>query len=438
MSADGNGASEGRHPRRVAVTGIGCITPIGTTATGLWEGLLRKESAVQRIDRFDPTEFRSHIAAQVNDFEPSDYIDRSRLKRLDRFAQFSVAAGKLALEDAALDPESIDPERVAVQVGSALGGVVIAEEQYYLYRTRGVRSVSPLLALSVFCGSASCNIAIEFGFMGPNATNAMSCASGAIALGDAWRLIRDGVVDAALAGGVEAPLSPLSYGAFAILRAMSTRNDDPKRASRPFDVDRDGFVMGEGAAILVLEELERARDRGARVYAELVGYGNTNDAFHMTAPRPDGSQAARAMRIAMATGGLQPGQIDHVNAHASSTPLNDVTESKVIREVFGEHADQLAVSGTKGYHAHPLGAAGAIEAAITVLSIHHGWIPPTLNLETPDPECDLSYTGPDGEHRTIRYALSNSFGFGGINASLAFAAPPAADPGPAPSNGKRG
>ncbi len=428
-SAEDNGADRPR-PRRVAVTGIGCITPIGSTATGLWEGLRRKESAVQRISRFDPSDFRSHIAAQVNDFEPSDHIERSRLKRLDRFGQFSVAAGRMALEDAALDPASLDPDRVAVQIGSALGGVAIAEDQYQLYRTQGVRAVNPLLALSVFCGSSSCNIAIEFGFTGYNATNAMSCASGAIALGDAWRLIRDGGADAALAGGVEVPLSPLSYGAFAILRAMSTRNDDPRRASRPFDADRDGFVMGEGAAVLVLEEMEQAKARGARIYVEIVGYGTSNDAFHMTAPRPDGSQAVRAMRTAIRLAGIEPTEIDHVNAHASSTPLNDATESRVIREVLGDHADRVAVSGTKGYHAHALGASGAIEAAITALSIRNGWIPPTLNLETPGPDCDLRYTGPEGEHRQIRYAVSNSFGFGGINAAIAFAAPDAATPAP--------
>src|SRR5690606_26384628 len=245
----------------------------------------------------------------------------------------------------------------------------------------GVRGVDALLALSVFAGSASCNIAIEFGFTGPNATNAMSCASGAIGLGEGWRLIREGSADVAIAGGVEAPLAPLCYGAFAIIRAMSTRNGDPTRACRPFDAGRDGFVMGEGAALLVLEEWEHARARGAPVYAELLGYGNTNDAFHMTAPRPDGGQAARAMRIALRAAGVAPEEIDYVNAHGSSTPLNDSTESRVIRQVLGEQADRAAVGGTKGYHGHSLGATGAIEAAITALVLQRGWIPPTLNLE---------------------------------------------------------
>jgi 3-oxoacyl-[acyl-carrier-protein] synthase II len=406
--------------RRVVITGIGCITPIGNGATGLLEGLHRRESAVRRISRFDPSPFRSHIAAQVEDFDPNDHMDRSRHKRMDRFAQFSVAAARMALDDAGLQPESLDPDRVAVQLGSALGGVSLAEEQYDLYRMSGVKAVNPLLALSVFGGSGSCNIAIEFGFTGPNSTNAMSCASGAIALGESWKLIRSGEADFALAGGVEAPLSPLSYGAFAILRAMSTRNHDPARASRPFDADRDGFVMAEGASILMLEEMEHARARGARIYAELCGYGTTNDAFHMTAPRPDGRQAARAMRQALASAGIGPEDVQYVNAHASSTPLNDSTESRVIREVFGEHTDDIVVSGTKGFHAHCLGATGAIEAGVSALALHSGWIPPTLNLEIPDSECDLPYCSGEGDTRPVRYAISNSFGFGGINAALVF------------------
>lgn len=423
MIAPKNGADRNTPPvpaHRVAVTGIGCVTPIGTTAKGLWEGLRRRESAVRKISRFDPSPFRSHIAAQVEGFEAADYMERSRHRRMDRFAHFAVASARLALEDAGMRADSVDPDRVAVQLGSALGGVAFAEDQYSRYVAGGVKAVNPLLALSVFCGSGSCNIAIEFGFTGPNSTNAMSCASGAIALGESWKLIRSGAVDVALAGGVEAPLSPLSYGAFAVLRAMSTRNDDPERASRPFDLERDGFVMAEGAAILVLEEMEHARARGASIYAELCGYGTTNDAFHMTAPRPDGRQAARAMRQAIDAAGISAEEIGYVNAHASSTPLNDSTESRVIREVLGDNADQVVVSGTKGYHAHCLGATGAIEAAVTALALRNRWIPPTLNLETRDPECDLPYSGGTGDERIVRYAISNSFGFGGINAALVF------------------
>jgi len=408
--------------RRVAITGIGCVTPIGTGVDSLWDGLRRPRSAVRRIDRFDPSPFRSHIAAQVDDFEATDFIDRSRVRRLDRYGQFSIASTRLALEDAGLDRDRVDPDRVAVQIGSALGGVGHGEQQLNSFLRGGVRAVDPTLALTVFAGAASCNIAIEFGFTGPNSTNGMSCASGAMAIGEGLRLIRDDAADVAIVGGVETPLAPLCYGAFAIIRAMSTRNDDPERASRPFDRSRDGFVMAEGAAVLILEEWEHARSRGAPVYAELLGYANTNDAHHMTAPRPDGAQAARAMRLALRDARVAPDAIDYVNAHGSSTPLNDSTESRVIREVFGSHADAVSVSGTKGFHAHALGATGAIEAAITAASLRRGWIPPTLNLEDADPACDLPYVRGSGEHRAARFAISNSFGFGGINAALVFGA----------------
>ncbi|CAN5797426.1 beta-ketoacyl-ACP synthase II [soil metagenome] len=416
---------DGAGTRRVVITGIGALTPIGSGVEGLWDGLRRRESAVRKIDRFDASPFRTRIGAQVDDFTPEDFMERARVRRLDRYAQFSVAATRLALDDAGIDPSSLDPEAVAVQMGTALGGMSYGENQLEKFVLGGVRAVDALLALAVFGGSSSCNVAIEFGFMGPNSTNAMSCASGAIGIGEAWRYVRDGTVDVAVAGGVEAPLAPLCYGAFAIIRAMSTRNDDPGSASRPFDAGRDGFVMGEGAAVLVLEELEHARSRGARIYAELLGYANTNDAHHMTAPRPDGTQAARAMRQALRIGGVRPDEIDYVNTHGSSTPLNDSTESRVIRSVLGNRADSAAISGTKGYHGHSLGATGAIEAAITALAIQRGWVPPTLNLESVDPECDLPYVVGEGDEREVRFAISNSFGFGGINAALVF--------GPAPT-----
>jgi 3-oxoacyl-[acyl-carrier-protein] synthase II len=419
--SDSNGGAP-QEKRRVVITGIGALTPIGVGVEGLWEGLKRRESAVQKISRFDPSPFRTRIAAQVNDFEPTDYMDRQKVKRTERYAQFSVAASRLAIEDAGLDPAAENPDRVGVLMGSALGGVAYGEGQFTSYVQNGVRGVDPMLALAVFNGAASCNVAIEFGFTGPNSTNGMSCASGAIAVGDGWRAIRDGDADVVLAGGVETPLAPLCYGAFAIIRAMSTRNDDPARASRPFDRERDGFVMGEGACVLVLEEYGHAKSRGARIYAEVLGYGTSNDAHHMTAPRPDGAQAARAMATALRTGGVAPEQVDYVNAHGSSTPLNDSTESRIIRSVLGEHADSVVVSGTKGYHAHCLGATGAIEAAISALVIQRGWVPPTLNLEEPGEECDLSYATGAGEARNVRYAVSNSFGFGGINAALAFGA----------------
>ena len=403
---------------QVVVTGIGAVTPIGTGVEGLWAGLQRRESAVQKIDRFDPSPFRTHIAAQVNDFDPADFMDRQRVKRTERYAQFSIAAARQALEDARIDPSSEDPDRVGVLMGSALGGVAYGEGQFTNYVHKGVRGVDPMLALAVFNGAASCNVAIEFGLTGINSTNGMSCASGAIAVGDAWRAIRLGEADVVLAGGVETPLAPLCYGAFSIIRAMSTRNDDPAHASRPFDAHRDGFVMGEGAAILVMEEMEAARARGARIYAEVLGYGTSNDAHHMTAPRPDGAQAGRAIRDALRTGGLRPEDVEVINAHASSTPLNDSTESQTLRRVFGEHADALKVSGTKGYHAHCLGATGAVEAAISALAIQRGWIPPTLNLDAPGEGCDLPYVTGEGAERPVSYVVSNSFGFGGINAAL--------------------
>ncbi|HET6764463.1 MAG TPA: beta-ketoacyl-ACP synthase II [Longimicrobiaceae bacterium] len=409
-------------PRRVAITGIGAITPIGTGVEGLWEGLRRRESAVRTVSRFDPSPFRTHIAAQVDDFDPESYMDRGRARRTERYAQFSIAASRQALEDAKLDPTTVDPDRTGVMMGSALGGVAYGENQFTAYVHGGVRAVDPKLALAVFNGAASCNVAIEFGFTGPNSTNGMSCASGAIAVGDAWREIRTGAADVMLAGGIEAPLAPLCFGAFAIIRAMSTRNDDPQHASRPFDAGRDGFVMGEGAAVLVLEEWERARARGAHIYAELMGYGTSNDAHHMTAPRPDGAQAARAMRDALRTGGVTAAEVDYVNAHASSTPLNDSTESRTIRAVLGDRADEVLVSGTKGYTAHCLGATGTIEAAITALIIDRGWIAPTVNLEQPGEDCDLRYVVGEGVDHKVRRAISNSFGFGGINAALVLGA----------------
>ena len=405
-------------PRRVVITGIGAVTPIGIGVEGLWTGLQRGASAVRSITRFDPEPFRTRIAAQVDDFHASDHIEERKARRIDRFGQFTVAASRMALEDAELDLAKEDRERAGVTMGTALGGVGMAESQHARYVEGGIRAVDPALALMVFAGAASCNVAIEFGVSGPNSTNGMSCASGTIAIGDGFRAIRRGDADIMLAGGAEAPLAPLSFGAFALIRAMSTRNDDPGTASRPFDAQRDGFVMGEGAAVLVLEERGRALARGARIYAELCGYGTTNDAHHMTAPRPDGAQAARAMRQALSEAGVDAGGIGYVNAHGSSTPLNDSTETGAIKQVFGEHAGRLAISGTKGYYGHALGASGAIEAAICALASHRAWLPPTINLQVPDPACDLDYLAAGGRAATPEFLMSNSFGFGGINAAL--------------------
>jgi 3-oxoacyl-[acyl-carrier-protein] synthase II len=303
-------------------------------------------------------------------------------------------------------------------MGSALGGVAYAEEQMGKYLSGGLRAVDAALALAVFGGAASCNIAIEFGVYGPNSTNAMSCASGTIAVGDAFRVIRDDYADVMITGGAEAPLSTLCYGAFSLIRAMSTRNDDPLTASRPFDRDRDGFVMGEGSAVLILEERERALARGAPVYAEVLGYGMTNDGHHMTAPRPDGSQAARAMRLALSDARVEPSEIGYVNAHGSSTPLNDPTETLAVKQVLGDHAYRVPISGTKGYYGHALGASGAIEVAICALALERKWLPPTVNLASPDPACDLDYIAGSGRSAQPETIISNSLGFGGINASL--------------------
>jgi len=409
---------------RVVVTGIGPITAVGIGADAFFDGLRRERSPIRGITRFDATPWRSRIAAEIDDFEPERFMDARTAKRLDRFGQFSVAAARLALEDAGVEEGSFDGDRVAVQMGSALGGVAYAEQQVLNLMRDGIRGVDPRVALTTFGGAASCIIAIECGFAGPNSTNAMSCASGTLAIGEAWRLIRDGHADAAIAGAAEAPLSQLSFGAFALIRAMSTRNDDPERACRPFDRDRDGFVMGEGASALVLERLDHARARGARIYGEILGFGTTNDAHHMTAPRPDGRQAARAMSLALDAAGLEPDAVEYISAHGSSTPLNDPTESAAVRTVFGERAASIPMSSTKPYHAHALGASGAIEAAACMLAMERGWIPPTLNLEHAAPECDLDYVPNRGREVRPRVCVSNSFGFGGINGSLVMGCAP--------------
>ena len=409
-------------PRRVVVTGIGAVTPVGHTAAGLWQGVRCARSAVRRITCFDPSPFRSQIAAQIDDFDPAEYLhDPKRVRRLDRYSQFALVATMQAVDDACLDLCNEPGDEIGIYLGSALGGINYAEEQHTIFLQHGARQVSPMLALAVFGGAASCNVAMELGISGPNIANANSCASGAIAIGEAFRLIKAGGAQVMFAGGVEAPLAPLAFGSFALIKAMSTRNDDPPTASRPFDRERDGFVMGEGAAVLVLEDLEHALRRNARIYMEIIGYGTTNDAYHMTAPRPDGSQAARAMRLALREAGLQPGEIEYINAHASSTPLNDKTETLAIKQVFGEYACRVPVSGTKGMHGHALGASGAIEAAICALSFEHDYLPGNVNLFIPDPECDLSYIPPEGDPASVNTILSNSFGFGGINAGLVFA-----------------
>jgi 3-oxoacyl-[acyl-carrier-protein] synthase II len=404
-------------PRRVVVTGIGAFTPVGHGAEGLWSGVLADRSAVRPIDRFDPTPFPSRIAAQIDDFNPADHLDPKRARRLDRFSALSVAAARMAVAHAGLEIDTEAGARTGVWIGSALGGVAFGEEQHAGYVARGVRGVAPTLALAVFGGAGASNVAIDLGLTGPTVGNANSCASGAMAIGQAFHAIRTGMVDVALAGGAEAPLAPLTFGAFALIGVLSTRNDDPATASRPFDVDRDGFVMGEAAVILVLEEREAALSRGARPIAELLGFGASNDAYHMTAPRPDGRDAARAITTALADAAMDADRIGYVNAHASSTPLNEPAEALAIRLALGPSAARTPVSGTKGLYGHALGASGAVEAAITAMAIERCTLPGTCNLATRDPQIDLEVLSEVRESR-VDAALSTSFGFGGMNAAL--------------------
>ncbi|MDP9351088.1 MAG: beta-ketoacyl-ACP synthase II [Chloroflexota bacterium] len=404
--------------RRVVITGVGAITPIGQTREGLWEGAQREESAVRRITRFDPSPFRSQIAAQVDDFDPLEYLPARKASRLDRYSQFAIVTALQAVEDAGLKPECEDGERMGIYMGSALGGVGYAEDQHRLYLEQGLRSVSMTLALSVFGGASSSNIAMELGINGPQLANTNSCASGTLSVGEAFRTVRAGMADVMLAGGVEAPLAPLTYGAFSLIRAMSTRNDDARTASRPFERERDGFVMGEGGAVLVLEELGHALRRDARIYGEILGYGITGDAHHMTAPLPTGVQAARSMTLALQDAECLPEEIEYISAHGSSTPLGDAAETLAIKSALGERAPRVPASSTKAMHGHALGATGAWELAICLLSFAQDYLPPTINLCSPDPRCDLDYIPNTGRRAHVSRIISNSFGFGGINTAL--------------------
>ena len=402
---------------RVAITGIGAVTPIGTGADGLWAGVRCGKSAIRAIERFDPGPFSSRVAGEI-EFDPLRYMSPKRARRLDRFSQFALVSAQMALEDAGISAQEAASAGAGIYVGSALGGIAFAEEQHESYVRNGPHGVNPLLALSVFGGAASSNVSIELGLTGPSLAYGNSCAAGLIAIGEAARLIEDGRVPVMLAGGSEAPLSPLAVGAFAMIRVLSTRNDDPATSSRPFDRGRDGFVIAEGAAVVVLEALDHARARGARVYAEVTGYGTTSDAHHMTAPHPDGTHAARAMCLAIRGAGLYPDAIDYVNAHGSSTVLNDPTECRAIRIALGKQAERVLVSGTKGLHGHALGATGAMETAICALALERDHLPGTANLVDPDPACDLDVIPPGGRNRSVEHILCNAFGFGGVNASL--------------------
>ncbi|HEV3154216.1 MAG TPA: beta-ketoacyl-[acyl-carrier-protein] synthase family protein [Candidatus Baltobacteraceae bacterium] len=400
---------------RVVITGIGIVAPLGIGKTAFWDSLLEGRIAVDTITRFDASDFPSQIAAQVDDFDASRFMNRRRLQWTDRFSQLAVAGALLALEDAELDPRGRSD--VGVYTGSALGGLAFAEEQIGVFHREGLRAVRPLLTISAFGGAAASNIAIEFGLHGPTIANANSCAAGAIAIGEAVHAIRNGTVTAAIAGGVEAPLAPLTFGAFTVARAMSTRNGDPQSASRPFDRDRDGFVMAEGSGFLVLERYEDAERRGARIYAEISGFGTSNDAFHMAAPLAGGEQVAGAMRAALDDASVMPGEIEAINAHGSSTPAGDRAELRAYEHAFGERAHRIPVCATKGQHAHALGATGAWEAAISALSILEGRIPGNANFVRADDGCEIACSTGTVDVRA-RTVLSNSSGFGGINAAL--------------------
>ena len=412
--------------RRIWITGIGLVTPIGTGVDAFRAGLRAATSPVKRIDRFDPSPFRSQVAAQVDDFDPLAWMPPKTARQLDRFSQFGMVAGELALADARLRPGEdggAAPERVGIYLGSALGGIAFAEEQHERYLDKGIRQVAPTLALAVFGGAAPANLGIALDVRGPILSTANSCASGGVALGEALGDLRDGRIDAAIAGGCEVPLSPLAFGAFDIIRALGAgHNDDPAHAARPFDAGRDGFVMGEGAALLVLEEAEAAERRGATPYAEVLGYGATSDAHHMVQPRADGREAGRAAAIALDDAAVAPGAIDYVNAHASSTPIGDVAEARALTIALGGRAATVPVSGTKALYGHPLGASGAIEAAICALAIRDGWAPPSVNLESPEPELAELLPGllRSGREGTYRRVLSTSFGVGGLNAARVF------------------
>ncbi len=404
---------------RVVITGIGAITPIGNSIDELWDSLINGRSGIDKITRFDVSSYPTKLAAEVKDFEPTEYIDKKEAKRMDRFTQFALASAKMALIDSGLDLEKEDLDRIGVIYGSGIGGIETLENQQNILKEKGPGRVSPFFVPMMIADMAAGLISITFGLKGHNETIVNACASSTNAIGDAFKVIERGDADVIVTGGSEAAITPLAIAGFCSMKAMST-NDDPKTACRPFDANRDGFIMGEGSATLILESLEHAIKRGAKIYCEIVGYGATADAYHITAPAPEGAGAARAMKLALKDADIIPEDIDYINAHGTSTEYNDKYETMAIKNVFGQHAYKLKVSSTKSMTGHMLGASGAVEAVATVLAIKNGIVPPTINYETPDPECDLDYVPNKALEMEINYALSNSFGFGGHNATLVF------------------
>ena len=409
--------------RRVVVTGVGLVSPLGIGTRETWDGLVAGRSGAGPITRFDAADFSSRIACEVKGFDPLDYADRRDARKMDTFIQYALAASLFAADDAGLETPLADPDRVGVVISSGIGGFETIEREHRKLLEKGPRRISPFFVPAMVVNLAAGWVSIRLGARGPNSAMATACSAGAHAVGEAFRLVRHGHADVMVAGGAEATITPMCIGGFASMKALSTRNDEPELASRPFDRDRDGFVVGEGSGILVLEERERALARGAALYAEVLGYGMSGDAFHITAPAEDGGGAVRVMQAALTEAGASPEDVDAVNAHGTSTPLNDRIETAAIRRVFGEHADRLAVSSTKSMTGHLLGGAGGLEAGISCLTLRHQTLPPTINHETPDPDCDLDIVPNTARPATVRSVLSNSFGFGGTNVSLLFRHP---------------
>ena len=406
--------------RRVVITGIGLVSSLGIGTAATWQALLAGTSGVTRVTRFDITGYAAQIAAEVKGFDPLNFVEKKDVKKMDVFIQYAVAASQFAMDDSGLRITPENAPDVGVYIGSGIGGFQTIEREHSALLAGGPRKISPFFIPSAIINLASGHVSIRFGAKGPNMASCTACSASAHAIGDSFEIIRRGDADVMITGGSEAAITPMSLGGFAALRALSTRNDEPGKASRPFDKDRDGFVIGEGAGTLILEELEHATRRGAKIYAEIVGYGMSGDAYHITAPSEDGAGGVRVMRMAVKKAGIRPDQVDYINAHGTSTPYNDKLETLAIKTLFGDHARKLAISSTKSMTGHLLGGAGGLEAGISALAVHHQVAPPTINLEQPDPECDLDYVPCKSRPMPITYALSNSFGFGGTNAALLF------------------
>lgn len=406
--------------RRVVVTGVGLITPLGVGVEKSWRGLVEGRSGIEKITRFDSSAFPTQIAGEVEGFNPEDYIEPKEIKKMDRFIHFAIAVSDMAVKDSGLTITEKNADRVGVVIGSGIGGLPAIEHYHKLFLEKGPRRISPFFIPMLIINLASGQVSMKYGAKGPNTALATACATGSHSIGDSFKLIQWGDADVMIAGGSESVITPLGVGGFNAMKALSTRNDEPEKASRPFDLDRDGFVMGEGAGVMILESLEHAKSRGAKIYAEVIGYGRTSDAYHMTAPAPEGEGAARCMALALKDGNINPSEVDYINAHGTSTKYGDELESIAIKTVFKEHAHKVAISSTKSMTGHLLGAAGGVEAVICSLAIRDNIIPPTINLETPDPECDLDYVPNKARKINVNCAMSNSFGFGGTNACLVF------------------